>query len=63
PQMGDLIAGAGLDLLVTIPEDPNMAPLETEGRPLTELPPDSPLRRAVVDIAAKTGLLAGKPRT
>ncbi|MCL0090711.1 AAA family ATPase [Dehalococcoidia bacterium] len=63
PQMGDLIAGAGLDLLVTIPEDPNMASLETEGRPLTELPPDSPLRRAVVDIAAKTGLLAGKPRT
>ncbi len=59
PQIKELIAEAGLDLLVTIPEDPNMAPLETGGRPLTELPLDSPLRTAVVDIATKTGLLAG----
>ena len=63
PQMSELITGAGLNLLVTIPEDPNMAPLETGGRPLTELPPDSPLRRGVVDIAAKTGLLAEKLKT
>lgn len=56
-QMSDLITDAGLDLLFTIPEDPNMVHLETEGRPLTELPPDSPLRRAVVAIATKTGLL------
>jgi CO dehydrogenase maturation factor len=58
PEIKELIAEAELDLLVTIPEDPNMAPLETAGRPLTELPPDSPLRTAVADIATKTSLLA-----
>jgi CO dehydrogenase maturation factor len=57
PEIKELIAEAELDLLVTIPEDPNMAPLETAGRPLTELPPDSPLRTAVADIATKTSLL------
>jgi CO dehydrogenase maturation factor len=57
PEIKELMAQAELDLLVTIPEDPNMAPLETAGRPLTELPPDSPLRTAVADIATKTSLL------
>ena len=61
PQMNELIAKAGLNLLTTIPEDPNMASLETEGRPLTELPAESPLRMGVMDILTKTGLLADNP--
>ncbi|MFW0859409.1 MAG: AAA family ATPase [Dehalococcoidia bacterium] len=60
-QMKELIAEAELDLLVTIPEDPNMAPLEAAGRPLTQLPEDSPLQKAVMAIAVKTGLIGVSP--
>jgi CO dehydrogenase maturation factor len=51
------IKQSGLKLASTIPEDPNMAELEIKGAPLTELPPDSPLRNGVIDLAKKLGLV------
>lgn len=47
---------AGLELISAIHEDPNMAELEVKGAPLTELPPDSPLRKGVTDLAKKLSL-------
>lgn len=49
---------AGLPLLGTVPYDPALEGLSAAGRPLVELPPDSPARRAVEGILA--GLLSGK---
>jgi len=51
------IKQSGLKLASTIPEDPNMAELEIKGAPLTELPPDSPLRKGVIDLAKKLSLV------
>jgi CO dehydrogenase maturation factor len=51
--LAEKIEEFGLELLGTIPEDPQMAELELTGRPLTELPVDGPLYRAVQDIAER----------
>jgi CO dehydrogenase maturation factor len=51
------IIDSRLELITTIPEDPNMANLEIKGRPVIELPQDSPLRLKVKEIA-KSLLLA-----
>lgn len=56
PEIRNAIAEHGLELIVTIPEDPNVADLEAKGMPITNLPPDSPLRLAVKQIVAKLGL-------
>ena len=46
-----------LDLIGILPEDPEMTKLETKGVPLTELPPDSLLKKGISEIARKLGLV------
>ncbi len=46
----------GIPLLGTVPYDPGVAELAAAGRPLRELPPDSPARRAVEGILERLGL-------
>ncbi len=46
----------GLNLIVTIAEDPNLSDLEIKGKPLVELPDDSPLRIGAQQIIDKIGL-------
>jgi CO dehydrogenase maturation factor len=45
------IGESGLQVIALIPEDPNMAGLEMKGRPVTELPQESPLQLKVREIA------------
>jgi CO dehydrogenase maturation factor len=45
------IADSGLRILALIPEDPDMAGLEMQGKPVTGLPPESPLLLKVKEIA------------
>jgi len=45
-----------LDLLVSIPKDPNLAPLEIKGEPSIHLPENSPLQVGVKEIIEKLGL-------
>jgi CO dehydrogenase maturation factor len=53
PVIEQAIADSGLELIATIPEDPYRAELEVKGAPVTALPPDSPLRLKVEEIASK----------
>ena len=57
PEIEKSINEAGLELISTLPEDPAMSKLEMVGTPLVELPPDSPLRKGVWDIAKKLDLV------
>jgi CO dehydrogenase maturation factor len=41
---------SGLQVIALIPEDPDMADLEMKGRPVTELPQESPLKLKVKEI-------------
>lgn len=56
-EVKEAIAAADLELLGTIPEDGQIASLDSRGKPIVELGPDSSLRLAVRDVAAKLGLL------
>jgi CO dehydrogenase nickel-insertion accessory protein CooC1 len=42
-----------LELVGTLPEDPALSDLEARGRPVKELPPNSPLRLGVEELARK----------
>ena len=46
----------GLELIGVIPTDPNVATYNMLGKPLLEIPEDSPSYRAVLKIAEKIGL-------
>jgi CO dehydrogenase maturation factor len=50
PEIKKAIDGSGLQLIALIPEDPGMPGLEMQGKPVTELPQDSPLRLRVGEI-------------
>ena len=50
PEIKKVIDGAGLQVVALIPEDPDMATLEMQGRPVTELPKGSPLQLKVKEI-------------
>jgi CO dehydrogenase maturation factor len=50
PEIKKAIDGSGLQLIALIPEDPGMSGLEMRGKPVTELPQDSPLRLKVGEI-------------
>ena len=56
PEMEKAINKFGLTLLVAIPEDPNLAELEIKGKPIVDLPEDSPLRVGAQEIITKIGL-------
>jgi CO dehydrogenase maturation factor len=45
-----------LNLIAVISEDPNLSELEVRGRPIIELPKDSPLRKGAEEILGKFGL-------
>ncbi|NLE76396.1 MAG: AAA family ATPase [Chloroflexi bacterium] len=47
----------GLTVVGTLPNDPLITQYDLEGRPLIDLPPDSPAVQAVAAIAAKVGVL------
>ena len=51
------ITEAGLELIGVLPEDPEMMKLEVRGSPLTELPAESPLKKGVLEVARKLGLV------
>ncbi|MBE9501447.1 MAG: AAA family ATPase [Dehalococcoidia bacterium] len=51
------IKEAGLELIGVLPEDPAMMKLEIRGAPLIELPPESPLKKGVLEIARKLDLV------
>ncbi|MCJ7655625.1 MAG: carbon monoxide dehydrogenase, partial [Dehalococcoidia bacterium] len=55
-EIGKAISDFGLELVATIPEDPNLADLDIKGKPIIELPEDSPLRQAAKEIISKLAL-------
>lgn len=56
PEITKVIDESALQIVATIPEDPNIAELEMKGTPLIELPQDSPLQVKVKEIANSLGL-------
>jgi CO dehydrogenase maturation factor len=50
PEIKRAIDESGLQIIAVIPEDPDMAGLEMKGRPVTELPPRSPIQLKVKEI-------------
>jgi CO dehydrogenase maturation factor len=57
PQLAKAIEQSGLELIGILPEDAMIKELEAVGKPLTELPLDSPLRLGVAEVAKKLGLV------
>jgi len=51
PEIRKAIDESGLQIIATIPEDPDLAGLEIKGRPVTELPEESPLQAKVKELA------------
>jgi len=51
PPLAQAMERTGLELVGTVPDDPTMAEFEFTGRPLVELPADTPVYRAVSQIA------------
>jgi CO dehydrogenase maturation factor len=56
PEIRKVIDESRLQVIALIPEDPDMATLEMKGKPVTELPQESPLRSKVKEIAEVLGL-------
>jgi CO dehydrogenase maturation factor len=56
PEIKKIIDESGLQVFALIPEDPAMADLEMKGRPVTELPPESPLQLKVKEMIEGLGL-------
>lgn len=51
PEIKKAIGESGLQIIALIPEDSDMARLEMKGRPVTELPQESPIQLKVKEIA------------
>ncbi|TEU08672.1 MAG: hypothetical protein E3I52_01650 [Candidatus Aminicenantes bacterium] len=51
PEIKKAIDESGLQVIALVPEDPDIAGLEMKGKPVTELPQESPLRLKVKEIA------------
>jgi len=56
PEIKKAIDESSLQVIALIPEDPNMAGLEMKGRPITELPQESPLQLKVKEMIEGLGL-------
>ena len=56
PEIKKAIDESGLQVIALIPEDSNMAALEMRGRPITELPQESPLQLKVKEMIKGLGL-------
>jgi len=50
PEIKKAIDESGLQVIAMIPEDPDIAGLEMKGRPITELPQESPLQLKVREV-------------
>jgi len=57
PRVEEAVNSHGLRLLATIPVDADVGKLDAAGCPLVQLPPGSPVVRAVSRVAEKLGLL------
>ena len=57
PEIVKTIRAQGLRLLATIPADAAVEDLDARGRPLVELPPSSPVQKAVRKLAQEVGLI------
>ena len=57
PSIERAISDAGMELIGVIAEDGEVGALDTEGRPLIELPQESPMYRGVNKIAGKLNLI------
>jgi len=55
-EIGKAVTDFGMELVATVPEDPNLPDLEIKGKPITELPENSPLRAGAREIISKFGL-------
>ena len=55
-EIGKAVKDFGLNLIAVIPEDPNLAELEIQGKPIVALPEDSPLRMGAKEIIEKAGM-------
>jgi len=55
-EIGKAIDDFGLDLVTTVPEDQNLTDLDIKGKPIIELPENSPLRQAAKEIISKLAL-------
>jgi len=55
-EIGKAINDFGLDLVATVPEDQNLTELDIKGKPIIELPENSPLRQAAEEIISKLAL-------
>lgn len=55
-EIGKAISDFGLELIATIPEDSNLADLDIKGKPVIELPENSPLRQGAKEIMSKLAL-------
>jgi len=55
-EIGKAIGDFGLDLVATVPEDQNLTELDIKGKPIVELPENSPLRQAAKEIISKFAL-------
>ena len=56
PELDRAIKDSGLDVYALIPEEPGMSDLETRGKPVTELPAESPLQIKVREIVENLSL-------
>jgi CO dehydrogenase maturation factor len=55
-EIGKAVKDFGLNLIAVIPEDPNLADLEIQGKPIIALPEDSPLKLGAKEIIEKAGM-------
>lgn len=56
PELQQAVDDSGLEVLAMIPADPGVTDLDATGHPLTELPADSPVRRAVESLVQELEL-------
>ena len=56
PEIKRAIKESGLEVLALIPEEPDMSDLEMKGRPVTDLPQESPLQSKVKEIVESLSL-------
>lgn len=61
PNLESLLKEGKVELLETIPEDPYIQRFEAEGRPVTELPEDSPLKKGAREILTKLHFISEPP--
>ena len=57
PAIAEAIAERDLELIASIPHDPIVPVLDAQGRPLVELPADSPVVLGVREIARRLGII------